>query len=117
MFHEEALGEATPALVGEVMVEARGVEKAYALGDVRVHALSILYAPIHPLSGKKCSRKRCSAKFICSGGSELRSYSPSRPLPPTGKISMRSGGLASSGTTCSTDALTLSMVSEASSSA
>jgi hypothetical protein len=39
MFHEEALGEATPALAGEAMAEARGVEKAYAAGDVRVHAL------------------------------------------------------------------------------
>ena len=39
MFHEEALGEATPALVGEAMVEARGVEKAYAAGGVRVRAL------------------------------------------------------------------------------
>ena len=39
MFHEEALGEATPALAGEAMVEARGVEKAYAAGGVRVRAL------------------------------------------------------------------------------
>src|SRR5215213_5608000 len=39
MFHEEALGEATPALAGGAMVEARGVEKAYAAGGVRVRAL------------------------------------------------------------------------------
>ena len=39
MFHEEALGEATPALAGEAMVEARGVEKAYAAGGGRVRAL------------------------------------------------------------------------------
>jgi ABC-type lipoprotein export system ATPase subunit len=40
MFHQgEALERSTSASSGEVMVEARGVEKAYAAGGVRVHAL------------------------------------------------------------------------------
>jgi putative ABC transport system ATP-binding protein len=35
----EALEEATPVMAGEAMVEARGVEKEYAAGGVRVRAL------------------------------------------------------------------------------
>src|SRR5829696_8680991 len=40
MFHQgEALERSTSASSGEVMVEARSVEKAYAAGGGRVHAL------------------------------------------------------------------------------
>ncbi len=37
MFHEEALGDATPALADEILVKARGLTKTYAAGEATVH--------------------------------------------------------------------------------
>jgi putative ABC transport system ATP-binding protein len=39
MFHDEALGQPTPALAYETMVEARGVEKTYAASGAPVRAV------------------------------------------------------------------------------
>ena len=39
MFHEEALGDATPALADETLIEARDLTKTYAAGEATVRAL------------------------------------------------------------------------------
>jgi ABC-type lipoprotein export system ATPase subunit len=39
MFHEEALGDATPALADETLIETRDLTKTYAAGEATVRAL------------------------------------------------------------------------------